>query len=116
MAARAMWKGVIGLGEGVPVKLYSAVEDRDVHFRLLHESDRVPVRQQLVNPDTDEVVPYEDTRRGLATDDGELVVFEGDELDALEPEASRDIEVLAFLPHEEIDHRWYLRPYYLGPD
>ena len=43
MAARAMWKGVIGIGEErVPVKLYSAAQDRTVHFRLLHDEDLVP--------------------------------------------------------------------------
>jgi DNA end-binding protein Ku len=117
MAARAMWKGVIRFGRvRVPVKLYSALEDRDVHFRLLHGADHVPVRQELVNPETEEAVPYAEARRGFVTDDGDLVILEPEELDALEPEASRDIDVIGFLPHEEIDHRWYLRPYYLGPD
>jgi DNA end-binding protein Ku len=117
MAARAMWKGVVRFGKvRVPVKLYSALEDRDVHFRLLHEPDHVPVRQELVNPATDESVPYAEARRGFVTDDGDLVILEAEELDALEPEQSRDIEVIAFLPPEAVDHRWYLRPYYLGPD
>lgn len=117
MAARAIWKGVIRLqGEGVPVKLYSAVEDRNVRFRLLHETDKVPVRQELVNPETDETVPYAEVKRGLITDDGELVMFEPEELEELEPEESRDISVVSFLPAGAIDHRWFLRPYYLGPD
>lgn len=117
MAARAIWKGVIRLGGlSVPVKLYSAVEDRTVRFRLLHEDDGVPVKQELVNPQTDEVVPYDQARRGFVTDDGELVIIEPDELERLEPESSRDIDVIAFLPPDAIDHRWYLRPYYLGPD
>ena len=59
MAARAIWKGVIVFDElTVPVKLYSAVADRNVHFRLLHRKDKAPVRQALVNPETDEVVTY----------------------------------------------------------
>ena len=117
MAARAMWKGVIRLGEEkVPVKLYSAIEDQTVHFRLLHESDEVPVKQELINSRTEEVVPYSEARRAFITDEGDMVIFEPEELDELEPEASRDIELLGFLPPEEIDHRWYLRPYYLGPD
>lgn len=117
MPARAMWKGVIRLGDvQVPVKLYSAIEDRNVRFRLLHESDKVPVRQELVDPETGEIVPYGDSRRGFVTDEGDMVMFEQEELDELEPEASRDIEILGFLPPEEMDHRWYLRPYYLGPD
>jgi DNA end-binding protein Ku len=117
MAARAMWKGVIRFeGVRVPVKLYAAVEDTSVHFRLLHATDHAPVKQVLVNPKTDEVVPYQETRRAFVTDDRDLVVLKEDELAALEPEPARDIEILQFLPQQAIDHRWYLRPYYLGPD
>lgn len=117
MAARAIWKAVLHLAEArVPVKLYSAVENRTVRFRLLHAKDRAPVRQAMVNPETDEVVPYEETRRAYATEEGDLVVFEQDELAATEPEPSRDIRVLRMVPKAAIDHRWYDRPYYLGPD
>lgn len=115
--ARAMWKGVIRFGDArVPVKLYSAVQDRSVHFRLLHSKDRSPVRQAMVNPETDAIVPYAETRRGYVTDEGSLVVLDKEELEELAPEQSRDIEVIHFMPPEVIDHRWYSRPYYLGPD
>jgi DNA end-binding protein Ku len=117
MAARAIWKGVLLIGgEKVPVKLYSAVEDRGVHFRLLHERDLVPVKQQMVNPETGEVVPFEETRRGYQTGEGDIVILNEEELEELEPEPSRDIEITHFLPGSEIDHRWYVRPYILGPD
>lgn len=116
MAARAIWKGVIRFGDvGVPVKLYAAVEDRSVHFRLLHEPDLVPLEQRMVHPVTEEEVPYEEARRGFETPEG-IVVLDEDELEALEPEPSREIEVHRFVPTGEIDHRWYLRPYWLGPD
>lgn len=117
MSIRAMWKGVIRFNSiRVPVKLYGAVEDRNVHFRLLHRQDMEPVHQHLVNAETDEVVPYEETRRAYVTEAGDRVLLEPSELEALEPEASRDIEVLGFLPAHAIDHCWYDRPYYLGPD
>lgn len=117
MTARAMWKGVIRLGdESIPVKLYAAVQDRNIHFRLLHKKDRAPIRQVMVNPETDEIVPYAETQRGYITDEGELVILDTDEIEALEPEPSRDIQILHFLPPAAIGHRWYERPYYLGPD
>jgi len=117
MAARAIWKGMIRFdGVRVPVKLYSAVEDRSVHFRLLHRKDLAPVRQALVNPQTDQVVPFEETGRAYITEAGDRVLLDQAELEALEPQPSRDIEILGFLPHQAIDHRWYDRPYYLGPD
>ncbi|MGM0576610.1 MAG: Ku protein [Myxococcota bacterium] len=67
MAARAMWKGVVSLdGElRVPVRMYSALEDVKVHFRLLHGDDKEPVRQEMVDPDTEEPVPTEDRRKAL---------------------------------------------------
>lgn len=117
MAAPAMWKGVIRFGDvRVPVKLYAAVEDRSVHFRLLHRKDKTPVRQVMVNPETDAVVPLEDTRRGHVSGDGEVVMLNEDDRAALEPRPSRAIEVIDFLPPAAIDHQWYVRPYYLGPD
>lgn len=117
MAIRAMWKGVIRFGSvRVPVKLFGAIEDRNVHFRLLHRQDLAPVHQHFVNPETDEIVPYEETRRAYITESGDRVLLNPSELEALEPEPSRDIEILGFLPLHSIDHRWYDRPYYLGPD
>ncbi len=117
MTARAMWKGVLRVGDAsVPVKLYSAVENHDVHFRLLHDKDLTPVTQALVDPTTDEVVPYERTQRGYAAPEGEMVILKADELATLVPPDSRDIDVSHFVPVGAIDPQWYDRPYYLGPD
>lgn len=117
MSARAVWKGVIHLGSsGIPVKLYSAIQDRSVHFRILHKKDKVPVRQAMIHPDTGEVVPYEDILKGYKTPDDQMVILTTKDLEQLEPKASRDIEVINFLPVDLIDHRWYDRPYFLGPD
>jgi DNA end-binding protein Ku len=115
--ARAIWKGVIRIGSlEVPVKLYSAVEDRAVRFRLLHEKDKAPVQQQMVNPETGEVVPHDQIRKAYPLGRDQLVILEADELAALEPEPSRDVEITRFVEPEQIDHRWYERAYYLGPD
>lgn len=117
MAARAIWKGVIRFSEiSVPVKLFSAVEDRNVHFRLLHRKDHEPLKQAMINPETEDVVPHERTLRAYFTDEGQEVLLTREELEELKPEKSREIEILSFLPREVIDHRWYDRPYYLGPD
>ncbi|MGH7464777.1 MAG: Ku protein [Longimicrobiales bacterium] len=118
MAARAIWKGRIRFGDvDVPVKLYSAVKSTSgVHFRLLHEKDLEPVKQEMVNPQTGKVVEYERVRRAFPTADGVLVMLDEDELAELEPEASRDIEITRFVEPETITHQWYDRPYYLGPD
>ena len=115
--ARAIWKGVLKVGGAdVPVKLYSAVQDRSVHFRLLTPDGKTPVKQRMVDPSTGEVVEHEDVRRGYEVEEGVFVVLDEEELEELEPEKSRDIEVTRFLDPEVINHQWYDRPYHLGPD
>ncbi len=117
MAARAIWKGVIRFGSAsVPVKLYSAVEDHSIHFRLLHEKDKVPVKQRMVDPTTGEPVDYAETRKAYPIARNRFVILEDEDLEELEPEESRDIEITRFVDPDEIDHRWYERAYYLGPD
>lgn len=117
MAARAMWKAVIQCGQHpVPVKLYSAIEDRNIHFRILSRKDKQPVHGAMVNPETGKIVPHDETRRAYVADNGDRAILETSELDALAPKPSRDIELIAFLPPGQIDRRWYDRPYYLGPD
>lgn len=117
MAARAIWKGVVKIGTlSVPVKLYSAVQDHAIRFRLLHRTDHEPVKQQLVSDDTGEPVEYAEVTKAFPVKRGRLVKLEKEELEALEPEESRDIDVTRFVSPDEIDHRWYERAYYLGPD
>ncbi|SDB45542.1 DNA end-binding protein Ku [Desulfonatronum thiosulfatophilum] len=115
--ARSIWKGVIRFGGiSVPVKLFSAVQDNRVHFRLLHEPDLTPVEQRMVDPRTGKTVPTEEIRRGLEVETGEIVMVTPEELEELVPDASRDIEVTRYVPRGRINSQWYDRPYYLGPD
>ncbi|MDO8827301.1 Ku protein [Methylophaga sp.] len=117
MAAHAIWKAVIQCGKyQVPVKLYSAIEDRNIRFRILSRKDKQPVKGAMVNPETGKIVPHDKTHRAYVAENGDRAILETTELDALEPEPSRNIETIAFLPAEQINHRWYDRPYYLGPD
>ena len=117
MAARAIWKGVIRVGSlRVPVRLYSAVEDRGVHFRLLHGKDETPVRQQMVNPRTGKPVESTEVRKGYELEPGVFVTFTKEELDALEPDDSRDIRIERFVDADAIGHEWFERPYFVGPD
>lgn len=115
--ARAIWKGVIQFGdEEVPVKLYSAVEDRTVRFRLLNRQTGRPIKQRMVNPVTGDVVDYDDIERGYELEEGVFVVLDDEDLESVQPEKSRDIRVTRFLDPSIINHQWYDRPYHLGPD
>lgn len=117
MAARAIWKGVVHVGTlTVPVKLYSAVQDHAVRFRLLHKTDKQPVKQQLISSDSGNAVEYAEVKKAFPISRGRLVVLEKEELEKLEPEDSRDIEITRFVDVGDIDHRWYERAYFLGPD
>ena len=117
MAARAIWKGTISFGDvECPVKLYSALEAQGVHFRLLHERDRAPVSQKLVNPRTGKEVSAERLRKGAVADKHRFVVLEPQEIASVEPEPSRTIAVEQFVPSTAIDFAFYDRPYWVGPD
>lgn len=114
---RAMWKGVLTFDDvRLPVKLYSAVEDRNIRFRLLHGEDGVPVEQRMLNPRTGETIDYADARRGLEVEPERFVIISPADLDAIEPEASRDIRITRFVEPSRINHQRYDRPYFLGPD
>src|SRR5688500_2344931 len=117
MAARAIWKGVLHIGTSpLPVKLYSAIQERSIHFRLLHKTDKMPVKQQLVSSDSGEILEFKSVRKAFPIARSRIVVLENQELKAREPKESRDIEVTRFVDPHDIDHRWYERAYYLGPD
>lgn len=114
---RAMWKADLRLEDlRVPVKLYAAVEDRKVHFRLLHAKDNAPVVQQMVDPIANEPVAQQDIRRAVQIERGVYVVLTPEEQAAIEPKPSRDIAVERVVDAAKLDERWFDRPYYLGPD
>lgn len=115
--SRAMWKGRIVLGkQRLDVKLYSAVADRSIRFRLLHKTDRSPVEQHIVRKDTGEEVPREHIRKAFAIGNDEAVILLPEDLKALFPPESRDIGIHRFVTPEILDDQWFDRPYYLGPD
>jgi DNA end-binding protein Ku len=117
MSARAIWKGHLVLGkQEVPVKVYSAVQDRAVHFHLLHDKDLTPVEQRIVRKDNGREVPKESQRKAFPLDDQRAVILEPGELEKLEPAADRAIRVLRFVPRDALAKPWFDRPYVLGPD
>jgi DNA end-binding protein Ku len=117
MPARAMWKGVIRFGRvAVPVKLYAAIENRKIHFRMLHREDLAPVRQKMVHSRTGEPVPPEMIRRGYELEDGRIVLLDDHDLTTVEPPESREIRISRFVNPSSVNHQWFDRPYYIGPD
>lgn len=117
MSARAIWKGVIVLGRTrTPVRLVSAVQERDVHFRLLHAKDHAPVRQSMVGAEAGGEVPRDQIQKGYEVEPGFFVIFAKEELAELQPPASRDIEIVQLVPRGTVGSYWYERPYWLAAD
>lgn len=115
--ARAIWKGQLQLDkQQVGVKLYSAVEDRSVHFHLLHEKDRAPVEQHIIRKDTGKDVAKEEMRKAFALSRDTAVILQPEDLETLIPPESRDIHICRFVAPSVLGDQWYDRPYYLGPD
>ena len=107
---RAIWTGAISFGlVTVPVKLYSAVDRKTVRFHQLSGKTGVRVAQKRVDPQTDEEVPYQE----IAPD--KYVLIDPAELEALEPEKTRTIDIEDFVELSEIDPVFYDHPYYLAP-
>src|SRR6184192_1670079 len=117
MAARAIWKGDLKLNSTkVPVKLYSAVQDRTVRFHILEEKSKTRVKQHMVEPDSGKEIRSDDIQKGFEVEPGTFVILDEEELQKLEPEASREIEITQFVPPTEIPPEYFDRPYYIGPD
>jgi DNA end-binding protein Ku len=117
MAARAIWKGELKIGSAtVPVKLYSGVVDRTVRFHILDDKHLMRVKQHMVDPDTGDEVGNEEIQKGYEIEPGRFVILTDEDLEGLEPEPSREIEIMEFVPTAAVSQQWYERPYYLAPD
>jgi DNA end-binding protein Ku len=117
MAARAIWKGELKVGTNkLPVKLYSAVEDKSVRFHILDDSKKHRVKQHMISPDSGEEVETQAIRKGYEVEPGKFVILDEEDLESLKPEPSREIDISGFVPVKAIPQQFYERPYFLGPD
>ncbi len=114
---RAIWTGAISFGlVNVPVKLYSAVSRKTVRFHQLNGKTGNRIQQKRVDPSTGDEVAYEDIIKGYELSKDRYVVITPDELDAIEPERTRTIQIEDFVDLPDIDPIYYDHPYYLVPD
>src|SRR3954462_10006924 len=115
--ARSMWSGAIPFGlVNVPVKLYSAVSKKTVRFHQLNGETGNRIQQKRVDPETGEEVTYDQIVKGYELTRDRYVVIRPEELDSLDPERTRTIDIEDFVDLEEIDPVYYDHPYYLVPD
>lgn len=114
---RAIWSGSISFGlVNIPIKLYSAISTKSVKFNQIDRRNGARVKQQRVNGETGEEVPYGEIVRGYEFTKGQYVVLTEDEMAAFEPSATHTVDLLAFVDLDEIDPIFYDGAYHVAPD
>jgi DNA end-binding protein Ku len=116
MAARSLWKGAISFGlVHIPVDLHSAVEDHDLDLTMLDRRDFSPIGFKRYNKNTGKEVAWDDIIKGYEYQEGEYVVLSDEDLKQANVEATQTIDILSFVPAEDIPLTYYDTPYYLTP-
>jgi DNA end-binding protein Ku len=115
--ARAIWSGAISFGlVSIPVKLFNAVSRKSVHFNQIDSRTGARIRYRKVSEADGEEVPAEAIVKGYQLPHGDYVLVGDDELAALDPEATRTVDIEQFVDLDEIDPIFYDAAYYAAPD
>jgi DNA end-binding protein Ku len=115
-SSRPIWSGSISFGlVTIPVRLFTAVREKRLSFRTLHDQDKVPLKQKMYCPADGKEVHPEHTVKGYEIEKDRFVVVRQDELDAARPKGTKAIEIQDFVELDEIDPLFFDRPYYVAP-
>jgi len=113
---RAIWTGTISFGlVNVPVRMYSAIDETDLHFHLVHEPDGGRIGYQKICKAENEPVADDEIVKAFEIAKDELVVLTDEDFAAVKSEGMKTIEISDFVPYEEIDPIYFERSYFLGP-
>jgi len=114
---RAIWKGAVSFGlVSIAVKLYSATEEKDIRFHQVHRTDGGRIKYKRTCSIDGEEVSYDDIAKGYDIGGGETVILTDDDFADLPLTSSHAIEVLEFVPAEQVDPILYAKAYYLEPE
>lgn len=114
---RAIWKGAVSFGlVSIGVRLYSATEEKDIRFHQVHRDDGGRIKYKRVCSVDGEEVSYDDIAKGYDLGGGEMVILTDEDFAELPLTSSRAIEVLEFVPAEQVDPILYNKAYYLEPE
>ncbi len=114
---QAIWKGTISFGlVSIPIKVYSATEERNISFRQVHEADGGRIRYKRVCEVDGAEVPYSDIGKGYELPDGRMVILTDEDFADLPLPTAKSIDVLEFVPIEQVDPLFFAKAYYLGAD
>src|SRR6185369_3239236 len=113
---RAIWKGSISFGlVNIPIALYPATRREELNFRLLRKSDLSPINYKRVAEVDGKEVPWEEIVKGYEYEKGKFIVLKDEDFKRADIEATQSVDIVEFVPLEEIDPMYYDRPYYLEP-
>jgi DNA end-binding protein Ku len=113
---QSIWKGAISFGlVSIPVRLYSATDEKDISFRQVHRDDGGRIRYKRVCSVDGEEVPYGDIAKGYELPDGEMIVLDDEDFANLPITSSRAVEVLSFVPAEQVDAVQLGKAYFCDP-
>jgi DNA end-binding protein Ku len=113
---RPIWSGTISFGlVSVPVRMFSATQSKELRFHFLDKHDLQPIGYDKVRRDTGEHVDDEDIIRGFEVEKGQYVPLEEEDLDRLDIELTKTIDILDFVDLDEIDPIYFRKAYYLAP-
>ena len=113
---RAIWSGSIAFGlVNAPVKMYASIDEHALELHLVHEKDGSPIGYEKVCKKEGKPIPADEIVKAYEVSDGEQVYLTDEDFKAAEEESYRTIEILAFVPREEIDPIVFKRTYFLGP-
>jgi DNA end-binding protein Ku len=116
MAPRSLWSGTISFGlVSVPVRMFSATESKELRFHFLDKKDLQPVAYDKVRRDTGKHVDNDDIVRGFEVEKGRYVPLEEEDLDRLDVELTKTIDICDFVDLDEIDPIYFRKAYYLSP-
>jgi DNA end-binding protein Ku len=114
---KALWKGAITFGLiSIPVRLHSAVQEKSLKFHLLHDEDHGRVKYQRVCSKCGKEVTWDDLVRGYEVSKDTYVTFTDEELQSVDVESIRAIDVVSFVPLESIDPIYFNKTYYVAPE
>ena len=114
---RAIWKGAVSFGlVSIAVKLYSATEEKDIRFHQVHRTDGGRIKYKRTCSVDGEEVTYDDIAKGYDIGGGEMVILTDEDFADLPLTTSRAIDVLQFVPADEIDPIMFAKAYYLEPE
>jgi DNA end-binding protein Ku len=113
---RAIWTGSLGFGlVNVPVKLYTATEDRDISFHQLAADTGERIRYKRVGEESGKEIAYQDIVKGYEVESGRYVLVTPEELEGVEPGRSRTIEIEDFVDLDDVDPVYFQKTYYIAP-